>query len=278
MGLEGLGNLLKRGIKYGLSETLVKGGFLTFPHGRVFDCGYMTAAVVDAALDACEATGCDTIFAVGVFHPCNPEMVEALECMADGKATDNHPLRRLYGGGNTHLDEAANKDHSLIAFEQLLNRAVELRGIRKPRLIKRFPFLVGSNVETFSAFDEFKQHAENSIVVATADHYHYGVIYKSGGEYPADPTMEAMQQLTLDVITGFENLQKKQYREFLDSCFAITKSDWRSGGILLNEVLGPLDFSIVATGSSEFGTPEPYGGEAPSWVLGLLTQWSKTRG
>ena len=111
-------------------------------------------------------------------------------------------------------------------------------------------------------------------MVATADHYHYGIAYGSG-QYSMDPTLEAMQILSKDVEHAFRLLESGDYASYLISCLSITKSDWVAGGILLN-YLNPICGSIVSTTFSEFGTPEPYGAEPPSWVLCALTKWERT--
>ncbi|MBD3237655.1 MAG: hypothetical protein GF330_13195, partial [Candidatus Eisenbacteria bacterium] len=111
LGPRGAARLLQQGTawseRWGLPETLRSGGALLFPHLGLARCGAHTAAVVCAALDACQRFGQRRVLALGVLHARTRELEIARERVARAGDPAAEPSWGIQGPGATAMVRTA---------------------------------------------------------------------------------------------------------------------------------------------------------------------------
>ena len=156
------------------------GGAIIFPHTRLTESGDLIGAAALAAV----ASGAGEILALGVLHGARAEDVALVRrAREEGDEAARQTLRRVHGPGVP--DDAGHwtEEFSLDNFCALVDAAAQRLGRKSPRVICRYPFLVGERPEDLRGMDELHEIvARGAAVVATADLIHYGVGY---GDDPA---------------------------------------------------------------------------------------------
>jgi hypothetical protein len=263
LGDEGIAVLLDRGARWRLQDVLSGGGALVFPHVHIADCGPYVAAVVDA----CLASGADQILGIGVLHAWTEDMVAARKLPFS--EMEGHPLRQVYGEGLEGPVDCWRDDHSMVCFVRMLGDGARLRGVKMPKLILRYPFLVGESPETLPGLPELAEVARDSVIVSTADHCHHGIGYGHSREeaiYFDDAGLAVVRKM---IEEGLAMLGESKLAAYLEHCRGVTKSDWVDAGPVLHHLLGPLKSEVVAVVPSDF-SQSIYQSPAPTWCAGAL--------
>jgi hypothetical protein len=250
LGRAGLERLLERAPRVELPER----GALVFPHTRLEVSGELPAAV---AL-ACVRSGRESVLALGVLHGAR----------ASGVA------RGVHKAG----EPATANEFSLDGFAALLELAAEREGRRAPRLLQRFPALVGERPEDLPGLEELRETlARGAALVATADPIHHG----AGYETPEAERLRASEPRTRElarasVERGFELLARGDFVGFLEHAER-EKSDFRDPGPVLAALLasgGRWKAQVHALELVDYaatlGSPEP------TWVAGALVEVSSS--
>ena len=254
LGEEMLQHILDEGRKWDISETLRKGGSAIFPHSLLRDCGEQIASVIHGCLDS----GADQILVLGVVHILNEELKRARIREKMGEKTQDSPYWGVF--------QAVEDEYSLYPFEVLWDAEIKRRGIKGPRLIKRYPCLVNREPETLLGIEELERIAKDSVIVLTGDLNHNGVAYNTkeiagfgeGGE----------QFARQNILRGFGLLKEGNYSGYVDHCYQVI-NDARDPCSVLRYLRGPmtpsiLDLKIFDTSLNFEGNPEP------SWVATSL--------
>ena len=151
LGLEGLHALLGRAMEVEMPE----GGALVFPHTRLEATGDMVAAVALAVV----RSGCEEVLALGVLHGARVEDAELVQrARTEGNAEARALFRRVHGPGVAGDAGRWMEEFSLDGFCVLVELAA--RWLRKtaPRVICRYPFLVGETPEDLPGMEELREN------------------------------------------------------------------------------------------------------------------------
>jgi hypothetical protein len=245
--------------------ALPAGGALVFPHTMLSKTGDFTAA---AAL-AIVRSGANEVLAIGVLHGGIDADAARVQAARSGDAAAQAALRRVYGAADPFCAE----EFSLDNFGVLLARAASREGRPAPRVVARYPFLVGDDPATVPGIDEVARLAERMPVVATADPIHHGAGYGTpqGRRLAGDD--DATRVWALGRIDAqLDLLARGDWAAFARLC-ADVRSDFRDAGPVLAHALGRarggagagevLDLRLV-------DYAEVLGAESPTWVAGPL--------
>lgn len=185
-------------------------------------------------------------------------------------------MRRVHGPGTVGDAGHWAEEFSLDGFEALLALAARRAARKAPRVLPRFPFLVGDHPAELPGLDELqKALAGGCALVATADPIHHGHGYGTPPERCLrrdDPATEAYARWSVE--EGFGLLARGDLAGFLGHA-AEARSDFRNAGPVLASLLGGavkakvLDLVLVDY-SDVLGAPEP------TWVAGALAVFDTT--
>ena len=260
LGRAGLERLLQRAPRANWPTH----GALIFPHTRLVDSGELIAAAALAAVRSRR----DTIVMLGVLHGARAQDRERVQRAKSGDADCLRQFRRVHGPGVADDQQLWTDEFSLDSFTELVAVAADMEGIPSPRLIARYPFLVGENPADLPGLSELTSLIQSGAgLVATADPVHYGV------EYGTDSTLartspEAFAFATQSIETEFAHLARGDFKRFLEHC-AAARSDFRYSGPVLAHLLGcPRALQITIR---ELRLVD-YTDTQPSWVAGALTE------
>lgn len=239
-----------------------------FPHARLEHCGALIAAVAKAVVDS----GAVSVLALGVLHGAR-ELDQPLVAKARaGDLEARRALRRVHGPGlpGDHWTEEFSLDH----FEVLLERAARRAGRAMPRLVKRFPFLVGEDPESLPGLDELRALLDaGAALVATTDPIHHGAGYetpKSEQRDAHDPATHAWARASIE--KSFDLLASRDLAAFQAHTLAY-RSDFRDTGPVLAALHPFTCFAVhqveIVPYADVLGAPEP------TWVAGALASVSR---
>lgn len=203
------------------------GGALIFPHTRLDTSGPLAAA---AAL-AVWRTGCDEVLALGVLHGAR-ETDAALVSQARAEDPDaRRTLRRVHGPGIPGDGGHWHEEFSLDGFCALLDTAARREGRRPPRVVCRYPFLVGDSPADLPGIDELTGLvAGGALLVATADPVHHGVGYGTPAENCRQVNDLHTQPFAEETVrTHLGLLTRRDFARFQRHAAEI-RSDFRDGG------------------------------------------------
>jgi hypothetical protein len=248
LGRAGLERLLERAPRVELPER----GALVFPHTRLETSGELPAA---AAL-ACVRSGRESVLALGVLHGAR----------AAGVARGVH-----HAGSRETLNE-----FSLDGFAALLELAAEREGRKPPRLLGRFPALVGERPGDLPGLPELERAlAQGAALVATADPIHHGVGYGTpSGELLRASEPRTRELARASVERGFELLARGDHAAFLEHAER-EKSDFRDPGPVLATLLasgGRWKAQVLALELVDYAVALE--AQEPTWVAGALVEVS----
>jgi hypothetical protein len=184
-----------------------------------------------------------------------------------GDANERSSLRRVHDGEAPLCAE----EFSLDNFVVMLRVAAAAEGKRPPRVVARYPFLVGDDPATLPGLDDVLRLAERLPVVATTDPLHHGAGYgtpegarraesDAGTPLYARTAIERqLDQLLHGEWTAFQELAATVRSDFRDTgpvlACALPATAERRGELL---ELHLVDYAEVLRA------------ERPTWVAGPL--------
>lgn len=250
-------------------------GALIFPHTRLETSGELPAAAALAVL----RSGAEAVLALGVLHGAR-EADAALVQRArdDGEPEALRTLRRVHGPGIPSDAGHWREEFSLDNFCTLLELAARRAGRRPPRVILRYPFLVGPTPADLPGFEELIAllTRENVALVATTDPVHHGVGYHT----PPAACLPREAATTHDyarraIESGFRQLVAGDYAAFLRDA-AANRSDFRDTGPVLAELLRRFSISISTTIHSLHlvNYADALKAPTPTWVAATLATFA----
>ena len=148
---------------------LRQGEALVFPHTMMAATGQLTAAVARAVV----RSGADEVLALGVLHGGREQDAKRVKRARDGDPIARGALRRVHAG----TDAVCAEEFSLDGFAALLALESAREGKKPPRVIVRYPFLVGEDPARLPGLDDVIRLAERMPIVATTDPMHHGAGY-----------------------------------------------------------------------------------------------------
>jgi hypothetical protein len=242
---------------------LRRGEALVFPHTRMAVTGHLTAAVARAVV----RSGADEVLALGVLHGGREQDAKRVKRARSGDPVARGALRRVHA----REDAVCAEEFSLDNFEALLALASAREGKKPPRVVARYPFLVGDDLARLPGLDDVTRLAERMPVVATTDPLHHGAGYgtpeaKRRGENEKSTPLFArtiiQQQLDLLLRAAWAAFQQLA---------ADVRSDFRDTGPVLAHALGQgtgrrgeiLELHLV-------DYADVLEAEPPTWVAGPL--------
>jgi hypothetical protein len=261
---ESLGGLgLRQRLDRAPDVELPRGGALVFPHTMMSATGDLTAAVVKALLRA----GTDEVLALGVLHGARAEDAALVQRARSGEPAARAALRGVHEGTAALCAEEFSLDH----FESLLALAAAREGKRPPRVVARYPFLVGDDPASLPGMDAVARLAERMPVVATTDPLHHGAGYGTPEGARRSERDEATRAWARAAIERqLELLGRGEWAAFQELA-AGARSDFRDTGPVLASALRgghPLRGELLELRLVDYA--EVLAAEPPTWVAGPL--------
>jgi hypothetical protein len=269
LGDAGLSALLDRAPRV----ELPKGGALVFPHTRLRRSGELPAAVAAAVV----REGCEEVVALGILHGAREQDASLVRRAREGAPSARGSLRRVHGPDTSGDAGYWAEEFSLDNFVALTEVAAARAGRKPPRILLRYPFLVGEHPADVPGVAELRTRLDQgAVLVATADPIHHGAGYGAREEdrLPLeDPQTLEFARWTIE--RGFRLLADRDFGAFLRHC-ADVRSDFRDTGPLLAWLVDPakriqvelLDLLLV-------DYSEALSAPAPTWVAGALARFER---
>ncbi len=259
LGEAGMHDLLYRSADVELPAS----GALVFPHTMLSATGELTAAVARAVL----RSGAHEVLALGVLHGGRAEDAMLVERARRGDVLSRLTLRRVHHGG----EDLCAEEFSLDGFEALLGAAAAREARKVPRVLGRYPFLVGDDPAGLTGIHELAKLAERMPVVATADPLHHGAGYgaPAGQRRPeGDESTRAWARACIEA--QLDLLARGEWTAFARLALEV-RSDFQDAGPVLAHLLrsrGALRGQVLQLRLVDYAAA--LGAEAPSWVAGPL--------
>jgi len=230
---------------------LAHDGAIVFPHTRLSASGELIAAAAKAAVD-CRR---DTILALGVLH---------------GRSDAGLAARRVHGPGIGNDAGLWRDEFSLDSFMEFVELYARGLGRSPPRVVARFPLLVGSEPESLPGLDELRELVgRGAALVATTDPIHHGAGYGT----PADEQLVRDDPHTHDsaracINSAFLLLSGHRFESFQTHA-RLNKSDFRDVGPVLASLL-PKHFKFEISDLKLVNYADVLGSPDPTWVAAAL--------
>ena len=242
---------------------LRQGEALVFPHTMLATTGHLTAAVARAVV----RSGADEVLALGVLHGAREQDQKRVKRARAGDPIARGALRRVHAGE----DAVCAEEFSLDGFAALLALESAREGKKPPRVITRYPFLVGDEVTRLPGLDDVMRLAERMPLVATTDPMHHGAGYGTP-EHARRPEHEETtpQYARFCIQTQLDLLLRAEWAAFQELA-TLVRSDFRDTGPVLAHALrrGPaLRGEILELHLVDYA--EALEAEHPTWVAGPL--------
>jgi hypothetical protein len=246
-------------------------GALVFPHTRLESSGRLAAAAAMAVV----RSGADSVLALGVLHGAREQDRDAVEAARRGDPDALALLRRVHGPGTAGDAGHWNEEFSLDGFSALLSLAARLEGRPRPRLIARYPFLVGTHAADLPGLDELvRLREQGAALVATADPVHHGAGYGTAvAERLDDSDPQTFATAQGWVETAFANLAAADVPAFLAISTRV-RSDFRDTGPVLRELLGAGRVEARVHELLLVDYADVLGAPRPTWVAGAVSTFS----
>jgi hypothetical protein len=270
LGEAGLLALLEKAATSDLPKvpSLPGKGALVFPHTRLAESGRLAAAVALAVVRA----GVEEVLALGILHGGREADTTLVRRAREGAPSARAALRRVHGPGAPNDTGHATEEFSLDGFCALVEAAAKREGKKAPRVIARYPFLVGDQPGDLPGTDELRALVDRgAALVATADPIHHGAGYGAREEdrLPReDPQTLEFARWTID--RGFRLLAARDFGGFSRHA-AEVRSDFRDTGPVMAWLVDParpLDVEILDLILVDYASA--LDAPAPTWVAGAL--------
>ncbi len=243
-------------------------GALVFPHTRLDTSGELAAAAALAVL----RSGRDVVLALGVLHGARAADAALVRRARDGEPDAHRILRRVHGPGVPGDGGYWTEEFSLDGFCALLETAALRSGTRLPRVVCRYPFLVGPNPADLPGIDELQALvADGAVLVATADPMHHGVGYGTPTEDCLPRESPHTQRIAEETIrANLALLATRDFDRFLLHTAEI-RSDFRDTGPVATHLL-PDESTLQPTlhNLALVDYADILDAPAPTWVAGAL--------
>ena len=262
LGEGGLAGLLTRARPVDLPAR----GAIVFPHTKLRDSGELVAAAARAVV----RSGREEVLALGVLHGARAHDGDLLRAARSGEEEARRKLRRVHGPGVPGDAGHWSEEFSLDGFRALLDVAAKLEGRRAPRLIERYPFLVGDTPHTLPGLDELRFILERgAALVATGDLIHHGETYGTPSRRRQFRSVRGTLTHAAESVTrGLTHLAEGDVKRFLHHAEG-DKSDFRDPGAALSGLLGhPLEVHLVEIRLVDYAAT--LGVDRPAWVAASL--------
>lgn len=164
-------------------------------------------------------------------------------------------------------------EYSLLDFFFLLDTEVKRRGIKKPRVIARYPYLVGGRPMILPGIEELQRIVKNAVVVATTDAFHHGIGYDAPPDQALFPEKGGLALARERIEEGMKILGMGDYWGYNQHCVS-ARSDGRDVGQVFRYLLGPLTGRLLDLTYTD--TTEMYQAPAPTWVAAALLEYCVT--
>lgn len=251
-------------------------GALVFPHARLTGCGPLVAAVARAVV----RSGCERVLAIGVLHGGREEDADAVRAARGGDARAAAALRGVHGPGAAGDRGVADEEFSLDNFAALLDVAAAREGRAPPRVVARYPFLVGAEPRDLPGIDElYEVLAGGAAVVATGDLVHHGAGYATPEPSRIGtraPSARATARAWIDA--GLGALARGDLPAFFANATDV-RSDFRDAGPALAALLAsrgePLRAFVLTLELVSYA--DVLGAPEPTWVAAALAAVTRAR-
>lgn len=270
LGEQGTLAHLEKAEQWDLSGTLSAGGVLVFPHTSVKDCGYQTAACVQACLNS----GADRVLVLSVLHAFTDEMEQARRRVAAGGDPSREATWGIQGPGIPGGRDEWKGDHALMSWRHFWDAEVQRRGLptaKVPQMIERYPYLAGGKPDQLPGFADLETLARDAVIVTTADAFHHGLGYGDAPEESYQPDATGLQHAKSVIEEGMQILAAGDYWGYNQHCVR-AKSDARDTGQVYRYLRGTTTgqvLDLTYTDASELYHQPP-----PTWVAAALIAWT----
>jgi len=233
-------------------------------------------------------SACDEVVALGFLHGGRVFDGPLVRRAREGAPSARSALRRVHGPGLQGDGGYWIEEFSLDGFLALVELAAKREGRKAPRVLQRYPFLVGEQPADIAGADELRARIEKgAALVATADPIHHGAGYGAREEdrLPReDPQTLEFARWTID--RGFRLLAARDFGAFLRHA-AEVRSDFRDTGPMMAWLVDPdgvpptqraprtkpaLDVEILDLILVDYS--KALDAPAPTWVAGALASFS----
>lgn len=247
-------------------------GALVFPHTRLETSGELAAAVALAVL----RSGCEEVLALGVLHGAREADAGLVERARGGEERARRTLRRVHGPGLAGDAGRWREEFSLDGFLALLETAARRLGVRPPRVVCRFPFLVGETPDDLPGMEELRMRVANgAVLVATTDPVHHGAGYGARPEDcrpREDPRTADFARVAIE--NSFGLLAARDYAGFLRHAAGV-RSDFRDTGPVLAHLLPGARLEVAVHGKPLLvDYADALGAPPPTWVAAALATFT----
>ena len=258
LGAAGLRALVERAP----DVALPRHGALVFPHTHLRSSGHLVAAVARAVV----RSGREEVLALGVLHGAREEDAALVAAARSGEPAARERLRRVHSPSGH-----ASEEFSLDGFTALLAAAADVEGRAAPRLVARYPLLVGAEPWTLPGLDELLALGErDAALVATADPIHHGAGYGTPREaWLRREDAGSVARATIERSLGF--LSRFELEAFAKDAQDV-RSDFRDAGPVLAWLLrseGALRAAVLDLDLADYAAT--LDAPDPTWVAGALT-------
>ena len=246
-----------------------RGGALIFPHTRLRESGLLVAAVARAVV----RSGASEVLALGVLHQGRREDAALIARARDGDAEAAVIMRRVHGPGIAGDRGHWADEYSLDNFCALVDAAAVADHVAPPKIVARFPFLVGADPDSLIGIDDLHAVvARGAVVVATTDPVHHGVGYGTPtSELRALGDPASLEFARTCVADAFALLAARRYYEFARHA-ADCRSDFRDNGPVLAALL-PRGLSPMMHAVTLVDYADTLQSRAPTWVAATLSEF-----
>jgi hypothetical protein len=253
------------------SLSLPTRGAIVFPHTRLAQSGELPAAVASALV----REGCDEVIALGVLHSAREADAPLVRRAREGAPSARGALRRVHGPDAPGDAGYWVEEFSLDNFVALLELAARRVGRKAPRVLARYPFLVGERPEDVPGVDDLRARFERgAALVATADPIHHGAGYGAREEdrLPReDPQTLEFARWTLE--RGFRLLAGREFGAFLRHGVEV-RSDFRDTGPVMAWLVDPTkDLGVEILELLLVDYSDALQAPAPTWVAATLARF-----
>jgi hypothetical protein len=228
-------------------------GAIVFPHTRLSASGDLIAAAAKAAVDC----GRETILGLGVLH---------------GRSDAGPAARRMHGPGIRSDTGMWHDEFSLDSFTEFV--ALYARRLRRPppRIVPRYPLLVGDDPESLRGLDELRELiGGGGALVATTDPIHHGAGYNTPpAEQLARGDARTLAFARSCISDAFIKLRDRDFAGFAAHASA-NKSDFRDVGPVLASLL-PSHFKFEISDLRLVDYADVLGSPDPTWVAAALVE------